>query len=346
LLIASFYFSLPLLRYKFISTLVADPMELESLSILAIRSLVRGMDPVPEDLIKALINDTRGGVRAIGEEIKRKVARQEAERAEQERMLELEKAYHARGLVKVAGVDEAGRGPLAGPVVAAAVVFPCDCDYPQARDSKKLTPEKREALFDEIREKAITIGIGRVDSEEIDRLNIYNASLAAMYRAVEELEIRPDSVLIDGPMVLRLDIPQQAVVGGDAKCLSVAAASIVAKVTRDRLMMEYDSIYPGYGLARHKGYPTADHYKALKELGPCPIHRRSFQAVAELGKFINQEWSFFYDGLAMASSLQELEVIAADVRQIRHIFTADELDSLRLIYRRRRNCLSGTKANH
>ncbi|HUU27121.1 MAG TPA: ribonuclease HII [archaeon] len=321
-----------------LSSLPRD-MNLKGLSITAVRSLIARMESVPDELLADLANDPRNGVRALGEEIERKQARQDAERLEQEKMLELERTYHARGLEKVAGVDEVGRGPLAGPVMAAAVIFPPECDHPQARDSKKLTPEKREALYAEIHDKALAIGIGRADNEEIDRLNIYNASLVAMYRAVENLQIKPDAVLVDGPMVLRLEVPQNAVIGGDARCLSLAAASIVAKVTRDRLMKEFDRVYPGYGFARHKGYPTSDHFKALKEFGPCPIHRRSFTAVANCGEFPNQEWSFFYDGLSQASSLEELEVIAGGIRQIRHIFTRAELESLRRTYRRRRKSL-------
>jgi len=319
-------------------------MELEGLSVAAIKSLLAEMETVPEEILETLAGDPRKQVRAMYEEIRRRQEQKEAEREELERMLELERSYHARGLVHVAGLDEAGRGPLAGPVVAAAVIFPPDCDYPQARDSKKLSAEKREQLYDEICRKALATGIGRVEHEEIDRLNIYNASLLAMYRAVEDLGLEPDAVLIDGPMVLRLQLLQESVLGGDGKCLSIAAASILAKVTRDRLMVEFDRLYPGYGFARHKGYPTADHLRALKELGPCPIHRRSFQAVSACGEFSSPEWSFFYEGLTRASSLEELEIMAADIRSIRHVFSTEELQSLRRQYRRRREELSASGA--
>ncbi|MEA1996299.1 MAG: ribonuclease HII [Gemmatimonadota bacterium] len=311
-------------------------MDVKGLSITAIKSQLRRMEKVPDEVVEELARDPRSGVRALGETLRRRKERDLALSAEQDRMLETERTYHARGLKKVAGVDEVGRGPLAGPVVAAAVVFPPDCDHPEARDSKKLPGEKRETLYTEIMDKALAVGIGKVDHEEIDRVNIYNASLMAMYAAVKDLGLEPDAVIIDGPMVLRLSIPQKAVERGDSRCLSIAAASIVAKVTRDRMMKEFDLLYPGYGFARHKGYPTADHFRALKEFGPTPIHRRSFKAVADCGEFSSREWSFFYHGLSQASSMEELEVIARDVRLVREVFSHPELESLRRVFRSRR----------
>jgi len=320
-------------------------MDLKGLSVVAIRAMLEPMETVPEELLEALSNDPRRQVKDIGEALRRKREREAEELEEQQRMLEFERDYHARGLVRVAGVDEVGRGPLAGPVVAAAVIFSPEAEYPRARDSKKLAPERREELFEQIHRSALAIGIGRVEHEEIDRINIYNASLLAMYRAVEDLEAKPDAVLVDGMMVLRLNekVPQEALVEGDCRCLSIAAASIVAKVTRDRLMCEYDLTYPGYGFARHKGYPTSDHFKALKVLGPCPIHRRSFAAVAGCGDFSSREWARYYDALAGASCLEELERVAVDIRSVRGLLAPAELASLRALYRSKKKTLEASE---
>ena len=318
-------------------------MELESLSIVAVKSMLAEMEEIPDELLEALSRDHRSGVRSLAAEIVRRRERAGAKEAELESLLELERSYHKRGFKQVAGVDEAGRGPLAGPVVAAAVIFPADCDYPQARDSKQIPAQRREELYDQIMERAMAVGVGVADHEEIDRVNIYNASLAAMYRAVEDLDVKPDVVIVDGPMVLRLDVPQRAVPGGDAKCLSVAAASIVAKVTRDRMMKEFDSQYPGYGFARHKGYGTEDHMRALKELGPCPIHRRSFEVVALASPAespLSEPGAFFLEGLENSSNLEELDKIAGDIRKIRAGLSAEELKVLRVAYRRRRRALT------
>ncbi|MFC1537560.1 ribonuclease HII [Gemmatimonadota bacterium] len=318
-------------------------MELEGLSVIAVKSMLADMEEVPDELLEAMSADPRNGIRSLAESIRRKRTRDGARDAVQESMLELERSYHSRGFKLVAGVDEAGRGPLAGPVVAAAVVFPSDCDCPHARDSKKLPVARREELYDQIMERALTVGVGLADHEEIDRINIYNASLAAMYRAVENLKMVPDVVIVDGPMVLRLDIPQQAVPGGDAKCLTVAAGSIIAKVTRDRMMKEYDTQYPGYGFARHKGYGTADHMTALRELGPCPIHRRSFEVVAQLEPVVtnmSEQGAFFLEGIEKSTNLEELETLAEGIRQIRDSLSPEELTVLRSAYRKARQALT------
>jgi len=186
------------------------------------------------------------------------------------------------GFSRVAGVDEAGRGPLAGPVVAAAVILPSDCCRLKINDSKKLTPKQRERLYDKIMGMAVAARIASVGVVAIDNMNIYRASLLAMKQAVESLDTVPDFVYIDGPAGIDVAIAQLPLVDGDARCFSVAAASILAKVTRDRCMVEYDELYPGYGFASHKGYGTREHFEALRRLGPCPIHRRSFGPVKEL----------------------------------------------------------------
>lgn len=316
-------------------------MDFRELSIPAIRAVLDTMDEVSAEALEALARDSRSGVRALHAELMSRGERRAALLEKQKKMLELERSFQARGFLRVAGVDEAGRGPLAGPVVAAAVVFPPDCEYPAARDSKQMDEARRERLYGQIRDRALAVGIGVVENEEIDRINIYQASLKAMYEAVRDLgEVRPDAVIVDGPMVLRIDCPQEAVIGGDGRCLSIAAASVMAKVMRDSMMREYDNRYPGYGFARHKGYGTADHERALRELGPCPIHRRSFRQVSCLAAPMGETWAFFHEGLIRAGSLDELETLGRGIRQVRDSLRTDELDSLRLCFTRRRRELS------
>ena len=197
-------------------------------------------------------------------------------------MLAFEKRALLSGYKVIAGVDEAGRGPLAGPVVAAAVVLPEHFDVPGINDSKKLSEKKREALFPVIKKRAIAFGIGMAEHEEIDRINILQASLLAMKRAVEALKILPDYLLIDGKFTIDSIIDQRSVIKGDALSLSIAAASILAKVSRDRMMADLDLRYPEYGFSRHKGYPTKAHKEAILTHGPCPIHRKSFRGVKDI----------------------------------------------------------------
>jgi len=193
-----------------------------------------------------------------------------------ETLLTRERELWASGLVRVAGVDEAGVGPLAGPVVAAAVIFPPGCGLPGVDDSKKLTPERRTTLAVSIRESALAFSVALVEPEEIDRINVYQATLAAMGRAVDGLSLRPQHVLVDARRIPGCDLPQEAIIKGDAHCHAIAAASILAKTTRDALMRRYDDEFPGYGFADHKGYPTEAHRDAIRRLGPCAIHRLSF----------------------------------------------------------------------
>jgi ribonuclease HII len=188
-----------------------------------------------------------------------------------------EKEVRARGFRLVAGLDEAGRGPLAGPVVAAAVILPTRARLSGVDDSKKLSPKQREEAFDLLQEKALAIGVGIVEAGEIDQLNIHQASLKAMERAVAELPVVPHFLFIDGLHTLTLPLSQKALVKGDQRCLSIAAASIVAKVTRDRIMADYHREYPEYNFIRHKGYGTKEHLQAIERYGACPLHRRSFR---------------------------------------------------------------------
>jgi len=188
------------------------------------------------------------------------------------------------GVTLIAGVDEAGRGPLAGPVVAAAVIIAPDRRIKGLADSKVLTPEQREALFHVISERAVGVGVGIVDHETIDRINILQATKVAMAEALAQLTVRPDLVITDFVALRDLACPQKNLVDGDARCATVAAASIVAKVTRDRLMVEADHRFPVYGFARHKGYATPEHLAALDRWGPCPLHRRTFAGVWRQGE--------------------------------------------------------------
>ena len=189
---------------------------------------------------------------------------------------EYENKHYDEGYVAVCGCDEAGRGPLCGPVVAAAVILPRDLIIDGLNDSKKLTEKKRDALYEVIIEKAIAYGIAECTPEEIDEYNILNASMLAMRRAIEKLQVKADFALIDGNCSRGFEIPNETVVKGDAKSYSIAAASILAKVTRDRGCIELDRQYPMYGIAKHKGYPTKDHMDAVREFGPSPIHRKTF----------------------------------------------------------------------
>ncbi len=191
-------------------------------------------------------------------------------------LLARERALWAAGVERIAGVDEAGVGPLAGPVVAAAVIFGPGPGIPGVDDSKTLTPERRADLVLSIREAALAVAVAIVDPQEIDKINVYRATLAAMGRALDGLPIRPQHVLVDARRIPGCDLPQEAIVKGDARCHAIAAASIVAKTTRDALMRRYDEEYPGYGFADHKGYGTAAHREAIRKLGPCAIHRLSF----------------------------------------------------------------------
>ena len=199
-----------------------------------------------------------------------------------------ERELQRQGFVRIAGVDEAGRGPLAGPVVAAAVIFAESCRLRGLADSKLLKPEHRERLFDLIHGKAMCVGVGVADARIVDRLNVLGATHFAMGEAIRQLEPKPDLLLVDGRGLPGALFPQRAIVGGDRTCASIAAASIVAKVVRDRMMVELDEMYPGYAFGRHKGYGTREHLKRLVQLGPSPEHRRSFAPVraAQQGRLL------------------------------------------------------------
>ena len=218
--------------------------------------------------------DTRSGVQKLIAQCRKKEAALEAEKQRIENMKVYEHKYEHLGYL--CGIDEVGRGPLAGPVVACAVILPQDSRILYLNDSKKLSEKRREELFEEIKEKAVAWSVAIATPARIDEINILQATYEAMREAVAGLAVKPDVLLNDAVTIPGLDILQVPIIKGDAKSLSIAAASILAKVTRDHLMAEYDKLYPGYGFAKHKGYGTAAHIAALRELGPSPIHRRTF----------------------------------------------------------------------
>ncbi len=230
-------------------------------------------------IISEYSDDERSGVKKAIESARKRLAAYEAEIIRTENMKKYEKQYADRGYV--CGVDEVGRGPLSGPVVACAVILPRDSKILYLNDSKKLSEAKREELYSIILQEAVDVQIGIADCKRIDEINILQADYEAMREAIGKLRVKPDILLNDAVTIPDIDIEQVPIIKGDAKSVSIAAASIVAKVTRDHMMVEYDKEYPGYGFAKNKGYGTKDHIEALKNLGPCPIHRKSF-----IGNFV------------------------------------------------------------
>lgn len=252
-------------------------VEIASLKIAEIEKMLLTAE-VSEDFLTACERDKRVGVQRAW----RRFLRERAERMRIEGLYGYERAAQAEGFSLIAGVDEAGRGPLAGPVVAAAVILPVGLYLPKLNDSKKLSVKARDVLYEDICEKAIAVSCAVVEADTIDRVNIYQAAVNSMYEAILALEPRPQKVLIDAVTLGQLPMPSLSIIKGDAKSASIAAASIFAKVTRDRLMMLYDKQYPQYGFAQHKGYGTTQHMEALKKYGACPLHRRSFAPVQEV----------------------------------------------------------------
>lgn len=218
--------------------------------------------------------DERSGVAALVKKARKQIDDYEKELLRTEGMKEYEKKYG--GYSYICGIDEVGRGPLAGPVVAGAVILPRDCDILYLNDSKQLSEKKREELNDIILEKAVATGIGVISPERIDEINILQATYEAMRQAIGNLSVKPDLLLNDAVTIPKVEIPQVPIIKGDAKSISIAAASIIAKVYRDRLMVQYDDIFPGYGFAGNKGYGSQAHMDAIRTLEPTPIHRRSF----------------------------------------------------------------------
>lgn len=251
-----------------------------SKNIAQIREELEQSSPeVREKLLSLYEKDCRAGVARLIEKYRKQNAALEKERERLCRMRSYETEYRECGLI--CGIDEAGRGPLAGPVVAGAVILPPDCEILYLNDSKKLSPSRREMLYDEIMEKAVAVGVGMTGPAQIDRINILQATYEAMRAAIADLKTEPDLLLNDAVTIPEIPYRQVPIIKGDAKSVSIAAASIIAKVTRDRLMQQYDEILPGYGFAKHKGYGSKEHIEAIRRLGPSPIHRRTF-----IGNFI------------------------------------------------------------
>lgn len=247
-------------------------------TIKEIKERLATIDDLDHPLFEELILDGRAGVQAAISKRKRELQKQVDEDLRLEKMLAYEKELYTQGIQLIAGVDEVGRGPLAGPVVAAAVILPKACKIPGLNDSKKIPKSKHKEIYEAVLQNAVAIGIGIKDNQVIDQVNIYEATKLAMMEAIGQLEPQPQHLLIDA---MRLDLPisQTSIIKGDANSLSIAAASIVAKVTRDQMMEEFDKEYPGYDFAQNAGYGTAKHLAGLEQLGVTPIHRLSFEPV-------------------------------------------------------------------
>ena len=236
--------------------------------------LKKTADEKLDAFIECYSTDSRQGVVKLVEQAEKRLDKLKQEKIRIENLKKYEKEYAKCGYI--CGIDEVGRGPLAGSVVAGAVILPADCDILYINDSKKLTAAKREELYDVIMEKAVAVGIGMASPKRIDEINILQATYEAMREAISRLSVKPDILLNDAVTIPGVDIRQVPIIKGDAKSISIGAASIIAKVTRDRMMEEYDRIFPEYGFASNKGYGSAEHIKALKEVGPSEIHRASF----------------------------------------------------------------------
>ena len=245
----------------------------ESISSIREKLQAAGINELPA-IFSQYEKDERAGVQKGIERARKRLEayRKELERCENLKKYEREYETYAH----ICGIDEVGRGPLAGPVVAGAVILPKDCDILYINDSKKLSEKKREELYDVIMEKAVAVGLGYSTPERIDEINILQATYEAMRQAIGKLSVKPDLLLNDAVTIPKVDIRQVPIIKGDAKSISIGAASIVAKVTRDRLMVQYDEVYPEYGFASNKGYGAQIHIDALKKYGPCPIHRKTF----------------------------------------------------------------------
>jgi ribonuclease HII len=265
-----------------------DLNDLLRMSVAGMKEIfLAGNEPASSGVIEALEADPRQGVRALGRKLREKQRQNRAENGRLRRLLEYERELWDAGYMFIAGVDEAGMAPLAGPVVAAAVILPRNYRLTGLDDSKRILDHaKREVMAERIKTDAVAWAAGWAEVEEIDRLNIYHAGLLAMRRAVEGLtgasgNVRPDFVLVDARTIPECVAPQRGIIRGDQLSASIAAASIIAKTARDAYMCELDRRYPGYGLAGHKGYPTPEHLRAIRELGVLPVHRRSFRPVRE-----------------------------------------------------------------
>lgn len=312
------------------------PTAKSKLSLDAIRKKYsRTGEPVSAQLLAKLRRDSRAGARQLYQALTARFERERSERTRLDAMLNFERVLWQSGVRDIAGVDEAGVGPLAGPVVAAAVMFHADTEIAGIDDSKRLDAPTREALAVEIRSKSAGIGLGVASVQEIDTVNIYHAALLAMRRAVEALPRLPQHVLVDARTVPGITVPQNSFNKGDGINFSIAAASIIAKTERDRMMELLDSEHPGYGFAAHKGYGTPEHRDALKRLGPSPVHRMSFPVIAELRGECS---ALFYEmrvRLFAAQSRPELSDVETVLREREADLAVHEYKKLRVFMLRR-----------
>lgn len=300
------------------------------------RRFIGGEEPVTPSVLAALARDSRSGARQIQATLSRRQERERRERRRIDALLHLERKLWESGLTRVAGVDEAGVGPLAGPVVAAAVIFPPGARLAGIDDSKKIgDPARREELAREIQEAATCWAVGMADVADIDRLNVYHAALLAMRRAVEELSAPPEHLLVDAREVPDLAIPQTSVEKGDSLHFSIAAASILAKTHRDRMMLDLDRRHPEYGFARHKGYGTEAHQEAIREHGPCAAHRMSYQVIHELCGELSDAFYELRNRLDRAASPEELTRLEEELAQRREDLAEGEHGRLRARVTRR-----------
>ncbi len=300
-------------------------------SISEIKSFIERFGP-DESVIKDLLFDNRAGVRDIARKLLNNKFRAEQLRLKQEKMLSIEKELRAEGIKTIAGIDEAGRGPLAGPVVAACVILPENPCLEGLDDSKKMTSKNRGKMFDRIIEVSEAWGIGMADNDEIDENGILEATMTAMRRAAENTKTTPDITIIDGNKTPGLKCRERAVINGDALSLSIAAASVIAKVTRDRIMIEMDRIFPGYGFSQHKGYGSSSHIKAISELGPCDIHRFSFKIVPASAN-AGTSSAILKNRLLNAPTREAFEHAASGIASIRHYLHKRDIEALREVYR-------------
>jgi ribonuclease HII len=310
--------------------------DLSGLSVAEIeRRFARGGEPVSPQLLARLGRDPRRGVRRVYALLRRRHERERKERLRLDALLNFERVLWKSGLTRVAGVDEAGTGPLAGPVVAAAVVFPPGTSISGVDDSKKIDPERRRELASAIRKHASGVGVGEASVQEIDTLNIYRAALLAMRRAVEALPEPPQHVLVDARTIPELSVPQNPFCKGDGINFSIAAASIIAKTHRDALMERLDEEHPGYGFARHKGYGTAAHQRAIRDRGPSPAHRMSFPVLREVCGEFSPEFYALRGRLLRAHSRAPLAAFEKALDGARSALPEHEHRKLRLLLSRR-----------
>jgi ribonuclease HII len=315
---------------------VLKPTKPNKISIEKIRAqFLQEEQPVTAHFLNKLGRDPRQGARKIYDVLKKRYEKERTDRTRVLNMLNFERVLWKSGIQSVAGIDEVGVGPLAGPVVAAAVIFPPGTEFGGIDDSKRLDVDQRVAMEAVIRRAATAIGVGLAEVGEIDRLNIYHAGLLAMRRAVEALPVKPDHLLIDARIIPDISIPQNSFYKGDGINFSIAAASIIAKTHRDRLMQELEKKYPGYGFAQHKGYGTAEHQNSIRQLGPCPVHRMSFPFIRELCGGFSEVFYELKQQLEKVDSAMGLRIFETQLKHCWSEFEEREQRKIRLMLSRR-----------